>query len=124
VIDRIDPARRRTRRIFLDARKFNSRVRWPALYSGDAFSAEFGIPENRIATISELLPGSTFIEDLLDEDALEFIQKELQIAQHPSKSQIRRFVQERLASNNIHKLSSGFASRAATMLGALNSRLA
>jgi hypothetical protein len=118
VIDRIGPARRRTRRIFLDARKFNSRVRWPALYSGDAFSAEFGIPENRIATISELLP------DLLDEDALEFIQKELQIAQHPSKSQIRRFVQERLASNNIHKLSSGFASRVATMLGALNSRLA
>lgn len=87
------------------------------------YSAEFGIPENRIAAISELLPGATFIEDLLDQDALDFIQKELSLAKHPSKSQIRRFFQERLASDNIHKLSSGFASRATTMMNALKSRL-
>lgn len=87
------------------------------------YSAEFGIPENRIATISELLPGATFIEDLLDQEALDFIQNELKLAKHPSKSQIRRFFQERLASNNIHKLSSGFASRAATMMDALKGRL-
>jgi len=87
------------------------------------YAKEFGILESRLANISELLPGAFFIEDLFDDEALRSIQKELGIDGLPSKSQIRRFCQERLASGKIHKLSPRFGLNAKTILSALKSRI-
>src|ERR1700730_4755376 len=53
----------------------------------DRYIGEFGIPRNRIATIDELVQGVTVIEDLLDGEALNFIQKELTLKSKPSKDQ-------------------------------------
>ena len=71
----------------------------------DRYIKEFGISSSRILTIDEIVTGASIIEDFLDKDALAFIQNELKISESPSKSQIRRFFQERLASNNVVSLS-------------------
>lgn len=84
---------------------------------------EFGIPPDRIATIDEFVPGIKRIEDLLDTQALDFVQKELQLSQAPSKGQIKRFFQERLASSKIDNLSQAFVLRAGSLLDALEKRL-
>jgi len=88
------------------------------------YSEEFGIPVNRLATIDELVAGVTVLEDLLDDAARQVIQAELRIAGGPSKGQIRRYFQERLASDNIADLGLGFATKADALLTALRDRLA
>lgn len=87
------------------------------------YVAEFGIPLDRIATIDEFVPDVKRIEDLLDSNASSFIQKELMLSKEPSKSQIKRFFQERLASSKIDNLSPVFAARAGSLLDALKKRL-
>ena len=88
----------------------------------ERYCSEYGIPLIRLVTIGELLTGKKVIEDILDEDALNVIRQELQIATQPSKAQIRRFFQERLASDKVGKLSKGFISNAETLLNALETR--
>jgi hypothetical protein len=89
----------------------------------DRYVTEFGIPSTRVATIDEFVNGISIIEDLLDTDALMSIQKALGLSNSPSKGQIRRFFQERLASEQIDTLSPGFISSAAAILDALEARL-
>lgn len=89
----------------------------------DVYVKEFGIPSSQIATLSELLPTITIIEDLLDADALAFIQKELTLKKAPNKNQIKRFFQERLAADKVDTLSAGFIKNAKTLLCALGTRL-
>ena len=84
---------------------------------------EFGIPEARLAIISELVNEVNVIEDLLDEFALKIIQKELGASGNPTKSQIRRYFQERLASDNAASLGANFAEKAAALLYVLRGRL-
>ena len=87
------------------------------------YHSDFGIPEKRIVTIDELSPGINVIEDLLDDPARSFLQKELGLSKHPTKAQIRRFFQERLASDNISTLSAGFLEKAKALLTQIESRL-
>ena len=89
----------------------------------ERYIQEFGIPTGRIVTIKELMPEVKIIEDLLDEVALTAIQKALSLAGKPSKSQIRRFFQERLASDKVESLSPYFKARSKAMLEVLEVRL-
>jgi hypothetical protein len=84
---------------------------------------DFGIPEDRIATIDEFLPTASDIESLLYHADLQLIAKELGLKKLPSKAQVARFFQERLASQKVQKLSANFTKRATSLLGALDARL-
>jgi hypothetical protein len=88
------------------------------------YSVDYGIPQTRIVAIDELIPKLKVIEDLLDQDALNYIQTGLQLDKHPSKSQIRRFFQERLASDTVDELSVSFVADSKLLLEALKARLA
>jgi hypothetical protein len=90
----------------------------------ERYISEYGIPNGRIATINELVDGIVVIEDLLDKVALNFIQRELKLAEIPSKGQIKRFFQERLASAKVDALSPTFISKATSLLDKLQQRLA
>jgi hypothetical protein len=84
---------------------------------------DFGIPAGRLATLDELVAGVSVIEDLVDDAARNVIQSELKLSKSPSKGQIKRFFQERLASDQIGHLSVSFAEKAKALLDALKSRL-
>ena len=87
------------------------------------YSSEFGIPSSRLLTMDELVKGVRVIEDLLDREAQDAISRELQLNKGPTKGQIRRFFQERLASDQTVDLGGGFAEKARTLLEALRARL-
>ncbi|WLA47374.1 MULTISPECIES: OLD family protein [Bradyrhizobium] len=89
----------------------------------DRYVSEFGIPENCIGTIDEFLPKITDIEGLLDSEALDRIEQDLQLAQRPTKGQIKRFFQEKLAASAILDLGNGFRDRAKALLDGLSSKL-
>jgi hypothetical protein len=89
----------------------------------DRYAEEFGIHTSRLATLDELAPGVNVIEDLLDSEAKQIVQSSLGISASPSKNQIRRFFQERLASDNTQHLGAGFESTASAVLKELKSRL-
>jgi hypothetical protein len=89
----------------------------------DRYIAEYGISPERITTIDQLASGIQEIEDLLDQSALELIQKGLQLSGKPSKNQIRRFFQEHLASDKLDNLGPGFVRRASSLLGPLEAKL-
>jgi hypothetical protein len=89
----------------------------------ERYISDYGIPPNRIVTIDQLVPGVRMIEDLLDDRALERIKAELGLGTRPDKSQIRRFFQERLASDTITDLGKGFTDKATAFLEALRERL-
>lgn len=87
------------------------------------YAADFGIPMDRLLTLDQLVPGISVIEDILDGDAMEKLRSELQLQSMPSKSQMRRFFQERLASDRCERLSSGFMKKAESILTAMEERL-
>lgn len=84
---------------------------------------EFGIPSDRLVTIDELVADVKVIEDLLDDKARAAVQSALSLKQTPTKGQIRRFFQERLASENIEILSDEFAKRGGELVAKLKKRL-
>ena len=88
------------------------------------YVAEFGLPNDRILTIDELVPGVSDIEDLLDKVARDVISSSLSLSAFPTKKQVNRFFQERLASDNLESLGPKFATSAAMMLDSLATRLA
>jgi len=87
------------------------------------YQEEFGIPAVRIATLTDLVENVAVIEDLLDAEARQIIRKELALDDLPTKNQIRRFFQERLASNNVVPLGGHFALQAKKLVDALTERL-
>jgi len=89
----------------------------------DRYVNEFGIPSRQIVTINELANDIVVIEDLLDSEALKFIQLELKINKPPSKAQIRRFFQERLASEKVDNISPKFVANSKLVLGSLQEKL-
>jgi len=90
----------------------------------DRYQLDFGISIERLATIDELVSGVKVIEDLLDSVALDAIQNELGLMNSPTKGQIRRFFQERLASGKVDGLGAEFAKRSKGLLKELHLRLA
>jgi len=89
----------------------------------DRYITDFGIPAERVGNIGDFVEGVSAIEDLLDERALAAISIALSLGKVPSKGQIRRFFQERLASDNIETLSDGFKGRVEALLDGLEARL-
>lgn len=89
----------------------------------ERYTAEFGVPVERVVTIDELVSGVREIEGLLDHEALGAVQKELHLIKRPNKDQIRRFFQEKLASDKVQSLGPGFASKAQSLLEALRARM-
>jgi hypothetical protein len=90
----------------------------------ERYAQEFGIPLSRLITLDQLVSGISVIEDLLDAEALATIQSALNISGLPSKAQVRRFFQERLASDKTEHLSPAFSANAAAALEELRRRLA
>lgn len=89
----------------------------------DRYREDFGISAIRLVTLDELLPELTVIEDILDTATRGIIQSTLNLEKHPTKGQIRRFFQERLASGQTDKLSEGFSEKTKQVLHALETRL-
>lgn len=89
----------------------------------ERYSSDFGIGPDHLATLDELIPGVKVIEDLLDDEARKIIQKSLALSGSPNKNQIRRFFQERLACENVHRLGAGFDKNAEVILSSLGARL-
>jgi ABC-type Na+ transport system ATPase subunit NatA len=89
----------------------------------DRYVEDLGMDPSRLATLDELAPGLKVIEDLLDSEAKQIVQSTLGLSVTPNKNQIRRFFQERLASDNTKYLGDGFESAARTVLNELKSRL-
>jgi ABC-type Na+ transport system ATPase subunit NatA len=89
----------------------------------DRYRDEFGIPSDRLAILSDLVSGVKTIEDLLDDEARQTVQVALGLASRPNKAQIKRFFQERLASDQVCHLGAGFETRARSVLQELRARL-
>lgn len=89
----------------------------------ERYEKEFGVPANKLATLDELVAGATMIEDLLDAEAMEIVRQSLQLAKAPTKGQIRRFFQERLASDTAEHLGATFEARSKALLTELKKRL-
>ncbi|MGO4133103.1 ATP-dependent endonuclease [Rhizobium brockwellii] len=89
----------------------------------DRYIKDFAIRPSDIACLGDLSNGVAEIEKLLDADALAKIQLEQTLSSKPTKNQIRRFFQERLASNNTVDLGSVFAQRAGKLLDTLAAKV-
>ena len=87
------------------------------------YHKDFGVPLSRLVVLTELHDEINVIEDLLGRDGLDIIQNRLGLERLPSKAQIRRFFQERLASDNVEPLGNAFSERAEIMLKALKTHL-
>lgn len=80
---------------------------------------DFGISLSRIGTLKDICEGVRVIEDLLDEAGKKKIASALGLDGLPTKNQIRRFFQERLASDSFEDLGPYFSSQAEKVLAAL-----
>lgn len=89
----------------------------------ERYTIDYGIAPERVTTIGDLVAGTKEIENLLDGAAVKFIKDDLKLPSKPSKNQIRRFFQERLASNNVTELSPIFKSQTESLLLALQQKL-
>lgn len=90
---------------------------------GARYAREYGIDTARIATLPELCPGVTVIEDLLDNKALAIIQSKLNLAQTPNKSQICRFMQESLAKGDTIELGESFRTKSLALSASISAKL-
>ena len=89
----------------------------------DRYAENFGIALDRLATLDDLVSTISVIEDLLDDEARTIIQNELELSNSPNKNQIRRFFQERLASDNTEALGAAFEANAKAVLNEMQCRL-
>jgi hypothetical protein len=89
----------------------------------DRYTKDFGVPLRCLICLDDLGLEIKVIEDLLDDEALGVIRTQFKLDARPSKAQIHRFFQERLASENLQNLGSGFAEKAAQVLTTLSNRL-
>lgn len=94
----------------------------------ERYARDYGIPTKRLATLADIVSNLKVIEDLLDEEALKKIannlnDKDSKANCRPNKSQIRRFFQERLASDNVISLGDGFKRASSALIDGLASRV-
>lgn len=80
------------------------------------YADDFGIANDRLTTLSSLSSGCVVIEDLVDGDASNIIAESLKLTGAPTKPQIRRFFQERLASDSVVPLGATFAEKSGEVL--------
>lgn len=87
------------------------------------YTTDFALPDNIVTTLGDFNPSVSVIEDLLDEKARIKIMSEMELEEMPSKAQIRRFFQEKLAMNCIETLGSGFTKRSKALILKMKERL-
>ena len=88
------------------------------------YAEEYGLREPDVMTLTDLAHDVVVIEDLLDDHAKSKIQAELSIPGQPTKRQIQRFFQERLACDDTEfDLGSEFEKRAGVVLEEIAKRL-
>ncbi|MEP1922696.1 MAG: AAA family ATPase, partial [Ekhidna sp.] len=87
------------------------------------YNTEFGIAEDRLVTLADLDSELKVIENLLDTEAKSIIKNALELSSPPTKNQIRRFFQERLASNTVVPLGNKFSEKASNLLNKLHSKV-
>jgi len=85
---------------------------------------QFGLLPQHAIVLSDLCPGKKEIEDLLDQDAKAIIVSAIGSDAPATKNQIRRFFQERLASNSVISLGRHFDDISRTLLADVAARLA
>lgn len=90
----------------------------------DRYIAEYLASPDDIVCVGDLVPSLTEIEDLLDEEALKIIGRELDLASRPTKNQVRRFFQEKLAAGDITSVGEGFRAKSQELLEAIDKKLA
>ena len=84
---------------------------------------DFAIPKTSITTLDQYHESVTVIEDLLDNSARTKIMVELNLNKMPTKKQIMRFFQEKLAANQIISLGVGFEEKSQMLIQSIKSRL-
>lgn len=89
----------------------------------ERYIRELSVPKNYIVTLQDFERNLKVIEDLLDVDSLSKISDELDIRKEPSKVQIRRFFQEKLAKNDIESLSPRFKENAKRLIDSMSAKL-
>ncbi|MEX3007281.1 AAA family ATPase [Hoeflea sp. TYP-13] len=87
----------------------------------ERYCEEFGIKSDRLVTLRDFDPDLKKIEDLLDSEAKDVIRDSLDLTRSPTKNQIRRFFQERLASDSVVPLGNKFATKSGDLLDKLRS---
>lgn len=90
----------------------------------ERYISDYAARPSDIVCLPDLVPGLLEIEGLLDKDALAIITSELNLPGKPTKNQIRRFFQERLANGNVVPLGKGFHDSASTLLASIRGRFA
>jgi predicted ATP-dependent endonuclease of OLD family len=88
----------------------------------ERYTKEYGIPASRLFVLPEIISGKSQIEDLIDNEAIAFIRSATGV-QDVTKATIKRFFQERLASNAVRSLSVRFDADSKTLLEGLKTRL-
>lgn len=87
------------------------------------YTNDYGIREKHLVTLDEVLENTKVIEDLIDDEAMKTIKSSLGITKKPSKPQILRFFQEKLASEEIIDLGTKFRKNSKSILDSLSGRL-
>ncbi|MBC6716976.1 AAA family ATPase [Aurantimonas sp. DM33-3] len=85
----------------------------------DRYALEYGIPVSRILTLTDIQTDITEIEDLVDREAAEIICGITNYQGNLTKSQIKRFFQESLASDSIADLGEHFSIKSAAIFKVL-----
>lgn len=84
---------------------------------------EFGVASERLVTLADLDPQVKVIEDLLDAEANDLIRFDLGLSKAATKNQVRRFFQEKLASDTVTQLGEGFTARSKAVLEKLRGKI-
>lgn len=90
----------------------------------ERYETDFGISSERLVTLDDLIPDARVIEDVIDEEAKGIIRSALGLGGGPSKAQILRYFQERLASDTLVPLGDRFAKNTSQILSGLKQKLA
>jgi len=89
----------------------------------ERYRIEYGLPADHIVTLEDLVKNAKEIEDLVDDEGRQIIAASLGVATRLTKKMICGFFQERLASNSVVGLGSGFEQKSRALLDALRERL-
>lgn len=84
---------------------------------------EYGISDASIFTLTDVFSSAEMIEDIVDAEARTLISTAINSESDLSKSDIRRFFQERLASDNVTSLGDVFSTTANTLRAGLLERM-
>ncbi|WP_412559378.1 AAA family ATPase [Thalassospira sp. MIT1370] len=88
------------------------------------YTNDYGIRGTDLITLDEIVESAKVIEDIIDEQAAKTIMTSLNLTETPTKPQILRFFQEKLASEDIIDLGTKFRKSSKSVLDSLSKRLA